>query len=60
MITSVIKQFSKFSCGEYEFKTPHKIKHETKGIWKQIWYMKILEVLMPNDFKFNPGGSDYV
>ena len=58
---SIIKQFSTFNIDLYEVKIPNKkINIERTGVWKQIWYMKILEVLMPNDFRFNPGGSDYV
>lgn len=57
MSLNIINQFKNFSL-EYEF-DPGKIKYKRKS-WKQIWYMIILQKLFPNDFTFNPGGSDYV
>lgn len=55
---SIIDQFKNFSLG-YEFSIQEQIKYK-RNAWKQIWYLKLLEKLFPNDFKFNPGGSDYI
>ena len=54
----VINQFKRFSL-DYDFYTTKRIKYKRKA-WKELWYMKVLRFLMPNDFSFNPGGCDYV
>lgn len=54
----IINQIRSFSF-DYEFENIGRIQYK-RNSWEQLWYLKILEGLFPNDFKFDPGGCKYV